>query len=466
MSESAHWLEGVLEKAGKTLEGDLSLPNSLPLEDAWEKASEASGVHQSELADMVALFFHLPRADLEEVESKALKLVPEALAHEFNILPLKEDYRRLVVATADPTNLEAEQSVGFASGRGISLVVASHAELREAILAQYSPDKDVARILFQVQPDIEENLDDIRLIEEEDDPTPSLEDAASGPLVNLTNVILKEAVEAGASDIHLQPMAHGGVIRYRIDGVLRNSGNMPLSVLIRVVSRIKIMAKLDIADRLRPQDGRAKVGFGDRQVDLRISTVPTRSAEKMVIRILDSEEAKALEDVGFQEPELTNFKDLLTHREGIVVVTGPTGSGKTTSLYAALQHIHDENINIMTSVYVALSVIIAFGVVYNSARIQLSERARELASLRVLGFTRGEVSRVLLIELAVLAVITVAAIGTDEFWERRKALLESEKDRAIDGSLGRHMSSPEIGRGQPAADRQVRVDRTTSQLGD
>ena len=123
---------------------------------------------------------------------------------------------------------------------------------------------------------------------------------------------------------------------------------MPLSVLTRVVSRIKIMARLDIADRLRPQDGRAKVGFGDRQVDLRISTVPTRNAEKMVIRILDAEEAKTLEEVGFQEPELSHFRHLLTHREGIVVVTGPTGSGKTTTLYAALQHIHKEDINIMT----------------------------------------------------------------------------------------------------------------------
>jgi type IV pilus assembly protein PilB len=114
------------------------------------------------------------------------------------------------------------------------------------------------------------------------------------------------------------------------------------------VSRIKIMAKLDIADRLRPQDGRAKVAFGDRHVDLRISTVPTRNAEKMVIRILDAQEAKSLSEVGIQEPELSHFKRLLTHREGIVVVTGPTGSGKTTSLYAALQHIYDEDINIMT----------------------------------------------------------------------------------------------------------------------
>ncbi|MBT8396483.1 MAG: Flp pilus assembly complex ATPase component TadA, partial [Gemmatimonadetes bacterium] len=132
------------------------------------------------------------------------------------------------------------------------------------------------------------------------------------------------------------------------DGVLRNSGNMPLSVLTRVISRLKIMAKLDIADRLRPQDGRARVGFGEKRVDLRISTVPTRSSEKMVIRILDAEEAKGLEEVGFQEPELTHFQSLLTHREGIVVVTGPTGSGKTTSLYAALQHILGEDINIMT----------------------------------------------------------------------------------------------------------------------
>jgi type IV pilus assembly protein PilB len=348
MSESAHWLEGVLEKAGrKPEEGRLHL-SSLPLADAWQKAAEAVGIPQSELADLVASFFHLPRADLEEVESKALKFVPESLARDYSILPLREDYRRLVVATADPTNLEAEQAIGFASGRGISLVVASHSELKEAILAQYSPDKDVARILFQVQPDIDESLDDIKLIEDEEDSTPSLEDAASGPLINLTNVILKEAVESGASDIHLQPMAHGGVIRYRIDGVLRNSGNMPLPVLTRVVSRIKIMAKLDIADRLRPQDGRARVGFGEKRVDLRVSTVPTRSAEKMVIRILDSEEAKTLEQVGFQEPEISSFKHLLTHREGIVVVTGPTGSGKTTSLYAALQHVSDENINIMT----------------------------------------------------------------------------------------------------------------------
>jgi type IV pilus assembly protein PilB len=271
MNDSAHWLEGVLLKAGTTAGGADVLPNSLSLAEAWEKASSATGIHQNELADLVAAFFHLPRADLLEVEGKALKLVPEALAKKYHLLPLHEDYRRLVVATADPTNLEAEQSLGFASGRGISLVVASYSEIETAFFSHYSPDKDVARILFQVQPGLDSTLDDFRVIEDDENTAPSLEEAGSGPLVNLTNVVLKEAVESGASDIHLQPMAHGGVIRYRIDGVLRNSGNMPLSVLTRVVSRIKIMAKLDIADRLRPQDGRAKVGVGTRTVDLRSS---------------------------------------------------------------------------------------------------------------------------------------------------------------------------------------------------
>lgn len=301
MNDSAHWLEGVLEKAGKTTGGTVSLSSSLSLAEAWQEASEATGIHQSELADLVALFFHLPRADLNEVEGKALRLVPETLAKKHQVLPLLEDYGRLVVATADPTNLEAEQAVGFASGRGISLVVASHAELEEAILAQYTPDRDVARILFQVQPQPAESPDNFRLIEEDPDPTPSLEEAGTGPLIDLTNVILKEAVESGASEIQLQPMPHGGVIRYRIDGVLRNSGNMPLSVLARVVSRIKIMARLDAADRLWPQDGRAKVVFGDRQVDLGISTVPTRDAEKMVIRILGSQEAKLLVEEAEEE---------------------------------------------------------------------------------------------------------------------------------------------------------------------
>ncbi len=348
MNSSAHWLQAIVQKAGGWPEPDPPLPGSLSVSEAWQKAAEVTGLAEREIVELVAAHFHLPVADLEAVDGKALKLVPESLARKHLVFPLREDYRRLVVATADPTNVAAEQAVEFASGRGISLEIAAPTALQDTILTQYSPDRAVTRILNGIQPGLVESLDSIRLIEEDVPEAPSLEDSGTEPLVSLTNMILKEAVEQGASDIHLQPMPHGGVIRYRVDGVLHNSGTMPLSVLARVVSRIKIMARLDIADRLRPQDGRAKVAMGDRTVDLRISTVPTRSAEKMVIRILDAEEARTLEQVGFQEPELSRFKHLLTHREGIVVVTGPTGSGKTTTLYAALQHIHDEDINIMT----------------------------------------------------------------------------------------------------------------------
>lgn len=347
MSVSTHWMGAVLRKAGHGLSDGAFFSGDVALEDAWDIAAKLLGEDPCAVADVVASHFHLPRADLQSSESKALKLVPESIARKFLIFPLREDYRRLVIASADPANLEAEQEVGFASGRGVSLEVACPAEIEEALLAHYSSDRAVAQILDRVGPEVGEG---VRLIEEEEEEetTTQIEASAEGPVVNLTNMILREAVEAGASDIHLQPGQHGGGIRFRIDGVLRTTGKMPLSVLSRVVSRIKIMGKLDIADRLRPQDGRAKIAFGDHTVDLRISTVPTRNAEKVVVRILDPQQARALEETGLLELELTRFKHLLTHREGIVVVTGPTGSGKTTSLYAALRYIHKEDINIMT----------------------------------------------------------------------------------------------------------------------
>ncbi len=345
MSTYAHWMEGVVARSRKASSADLNIPGSSDLLEAWDRGAELLGISPVELAEVVARHFRLPRARLDDLDTKALKLVPESVAREHLVFPLREDYRRLVLATADPTNLNAEQAVGFASGRGVSLEVASPGELEDALLAHYSPDRAVARILDQVGQDMG---DSVRLIEEDEPEAPSVEAIATGPVVNLTNILIREAVEAGASDIHLQPTQQGGAIRYRIDGVLRTTGTMPLSVLSRVVSRIKIMGRLDIADRLRPQDGRAKLSMGGRTVELRISTVPVRNVEKAVIRILDPKQSRELEDTGLLGPELARFKHLLSHREGIVVVTGPTGSGKTTTLYAALKHIHKEDINIMT----------------------------------------------------------------------------------------------------------------------
>lgn len=340
-----HWLTAVARAGGFRNAEALRIPATAAIGDAWNAVQETCGLTAGELAEAVARHFRLPVADLKRVEPKAVKLVPEKVARTHEVLPLREDYRLLVVATADPTNLEAEQAVQFASGRKVAIEVATPADLHSAILAYYAPDQAVAELLEQVESDLAET---VRLVEEEEEKKPALQVVASGPVVHLTNVLFREALVRRASDIHLQPTAHGGVIRMRVDGVLRTTGSLPLSVLARVVSRIKIMGKLDIADHLRPQDGKARLAFGGRMVDLRISTVPTRHGEKAVVRILDPFQMKTLEQVGILEPELVRFRNLLSHREGIVVVTGPTGSGKTTTLYAALQSIHEEGINIMT----------------------------------------------------------------------------------------------------------------------
>ncbi len=345
MTSNHHWMNSVLSKACGAAAAGTLLPPELTLSEVWSAAAEAMGVEEAVLADEIATYFRLPRASFRTLDGKAQNLVPESIARKHLVFPLREDYRRLVVASADPGNMDAEQAISFASGRAVTLEVATPGEIEEALLAHFSPDQAAAKILHRVGSEVGEEF---RLIEEEEEESPAIEETGSGPVVNLTNVILREAVEAGSSDIHLQPGRHGGVIRYRIDGVLRTAGHMPSQVLSRVVSRVKIIGRLDIADRIRPQDGRAKVAFGDRQVDLRISTVPTRGAEKVVIRILDPKQARALEETGLLGQELTRFKHLLSYREGIVVVTGPTGSGKTTSLYAALKHIHTEDINIMT----------------------------------------------------------------------------------------------------------------------
>jgi type II secretory ATPase GspE/PulE/Tfp pilus assembly ATPase PilB-like protein/CheY-like chemotaxis protein len=166
--------------------------------------------------------------------------------------------------------------------------------------------------------------------------------------MKLTNLVIRDAIAAGASDIHIEPGRRLGAVRYRVDGVLRKHMDLPMAALNRIVSRIKVLSKLDIADRLRPQDGKARVGVRSRGYDLRVSTIPAGGAEKCVIRILDSSASMSLDDLEIPAPELVRLRELLTYRDGIVVVTGPTGSGKTTTLYGALRELADGKVNIMT----------------------------------------------------------------------------------------------------------------------
>ena len=342
-----HWIVGVARRAEYLGAGALETPVGTTLADAWKQVMEGCLVDADSLAQRVAAHFRLPVADLARAETGARRLIPESLARRHFIFPLRADDRVLTIATADPTDMQMEQDVGFASGRTVKCEVASPNALHDMIEASYSPEQTIEQMLRGVN----DAGAGIRVVDQDEIAAQdqiSADEAHSGPVVQLVNLVLQRAIERNTSDIHLQPAGNQGVVRYRIDGVLVNSGQMPLPALHRVISRIKVMAKLDIANRLRPQDGRARVIVQGRTFDLRISTIPARGAEKCVIRILDTQRAVTLSQVGLLDHEYARFKRLLTHRDGIVVVTGPTGSGKTTTLYAALQEIHGPDINIMT----------------------------------------------------------------------------------------------------------------------
>ncbi len=338
----AHWLVGVVERAGHHCPPP---PDGAGMAEVWRTVAAACHVSLDDLAKLVARHFKLDVADLGSAEPAAAKLVPEKVARQFLVFPIREDDKRLVVATADPTDYDAEQMLGFASSRTPTFVVALPEALESAINAQYAPDRSVESILRTVDADAAEG---VTILEEEGGEAVGAGEAGSAPVVKLTNAIFQEAVTHLASDVHFEPGRSGGVIRFRVDGVMMPFMHLPMPALNRVVSRIKILSKLDIADRMRPQDGRARIRVREKVYDLRVSTVPTREAEKLVIRILDPQGAVTLADAGLPKPEETALRRLLANRDGIVLITGPTGSGKTTTLYAAIKELSAHPINIMT----------------------------------------------------------------------------------------------------------------------
>ena len=343
--QRVHWLVKVARDAQLSCAEVLHLPANTATKDAWTLVSQSCGVDAADLARHVAATYRLEVANLSTAAPQAVKLLPASVALMYQVFPLREDNRHLFVATGDPVNLDAEQAIGFASGRTPVMEVAPPPALEAAILREYASDSAVEGLLQHVD---EQAEDWVRVIDTTSAAQVTTVETESGPVVKLTNLILRDAVKQGASDIHLQPGTSGGVVRFRVDGVLRHYMQLPRPVLDRVVSRIKILGKLDIANRLKPQDGRASLAVGPRTLDLRISTVPTRDSEKAVIRLLDSAASAGLDTLGLTSPALQRFRSLLSHKEGIVVVTGPTGSGKTTTLYAALQELSTADVNVIS----------------------------------------------------------------------------------------------------------------------
>jgi type IV pilus assembly protein PilB len=344
---SMHWLVRVAERAG--LEGDRpTVPPDVNAKEAWPVVTRAYELSDEDLCKLVATYFRLDVADFAGRDQNAPLLVPEAMARRHHVYPLYETDRHLLVATCDPTQVEAERALSFSTGRTTVFQLASPQAIQELLDDRFSPELVIESILGDL--DFDEIDDDaVKLVEEMGPESVSEEDAAATPVVKLTNLIISDAIAQSASDIHIEPGRRIGVIRYRVDGVLRKHMDLPMAAMNRVISRIRILSELDIADRLRPQDGKAHIRVQNLAYDLRVSTIPAgRSDEKCVIRILDSNAQETLDDLSLATYELERLRQVLQLREGIVLVTGPTGSGKTTTLYGALRELADGKVNIMT----------------------------------------------------------------------------------------------------------------------
>jgi type II secretory ATPase GspE/PulE/Tfp pilus assembly ATPase PilB-like protein len=281
-----------------------------------------------------------PLADFARVDPRAVALLDERWARRHGVLPVMLEDTALVVATSDPLDLDAERAVGFATGQRVRWVYAPAGEIERQIELWYH---DASARREQPPPVQVEHL----AFGAESPSGAAVDPGAS--VIRLVDQLIAEGIHAGASDIHVEPEEQGIAVRHRIDGVLRQVRSLPRSVAPSLVSRVKILSGLDIADRLRPQDGRARVAVTGMVVDLRVSTLPASHGEKVVIRVLDgSAGLRTLDAIGFAAAELRRIRGLLEQREGLVLVTGPTGSGKTTTLYAALREIQARGVNVVT----------------------------------------------------------------------------------------------------------------------
>jgi type IV pilus assembly protein PilB len=312
-------------------------------------------IQETELTKMLARQYKMPAVDLSkfELDPRIAKLVPGDLAVRHQVLPLKRDGRTLTVALADPTNLGVLDDLKFITRYDIFPVLAGEYTLRTVIERHYGTVEDQQmQSLMQVVEDIADN-DSVEVVEEKEEDVSAAALAAAvedAPVVKLVNAILTDAVRRGASDIHFESFEHELRVRYRIDGALQEVMKPPQKMKAALISRFKIMAQLNIAERRVPQDGRIKLKVGNKVIDYRVSTLPTLFGEKIVLRILDKGNLTFdLEKFGIEPRAEKDLMEAVSNPYGMVLVTGPTGSGKTTTLYSALSKVNTIDTNIMTA---------------------------------------------------------------------------------------------------------------------
>src|ERR1041384_3152452 len=330
----------------------------------WECVVDEKIATDAAIIDKLSHRFRLKIADVSQIDRSARDSVPEQLARRHHVLPLRLTDSYLEIGTSNPLDLDAEKALAFNTAREIRLFLLSPSKISEKLDEMYKPEKAIDKLL--------EGMGDQEVLTTlSDAPAPeelsvSEADASQKPVVRLVDMIISEGILSRASDIHVEPEEGGVAVRYRIDGVLRQVMKIPRQAGLPLISRIKIMSSLDIADRLRPQDGRARVAVNGQPldlpgsppprvavsgqpIDLRVSTLPAQLGEKVVIRILDSRATvKSLDTLGLNPGEAEAIRRLLENHEGILLVTGPTGSGKTTTLYSCINQIKSEGVNIVT----------------------------------------------------------------------------------------------------------------------
>ncbi len=305
-------------------------------------------VQELEITKVLARQYRMPAVDLTrfEVDTKILRMIPSDLATKHIVLPLKREGRTLTVAMADPTNIGLLEDLKFITRYDLFPVIAGEYTLRSLIERHYqSSDQELQELLK----DMEGMDEDVEVVEEteEEIAAASFDDA---PVVKLINGLLTDAVRRGASDIHIEPYEHEIRVRYRIDGALLEVMKPPIKMKAAMTSRVKILAQLNIAERRVPQDGRLKLKMGNRVIDFRVSTLPVLFGEKIVLRILDKGNLTLdLTKFGFEPKAEADLMRNILNPYGMVLVTGPTGSGKTTTLYSALSRINTIEVNIMTA---------------------------------------------------------------------------------------------------------------------
>jgi type IV pilus assembly protein PilB len=344
--------------------GDMLVKATLITKDQLQKAlqqQESSGgrigsnlvklgfISEDDITSFLSRQYGVPSINLShfEIDPNVIKLIPSEIAQKHQVIPINRTGNVLTVAMADPSNIFAIDDIKFMTGFKVEPVVAAETSIKNAINKHYDSTGMVE--------DIMKNFDDkdIEALKEGEDAVNVAElgqAAEDAPVVKLVNLILTDAIKKGASDIHIEPYEKSFRVRYRIDGVLYEVMQPPTRLKAAITSRVKIMAQLDIAERRLPQDGRIKIKMGGREMDYRVSTLPTLFGEKVVLRLLDKGNLQLdMTKLGFEANALTDFESGILMPYGMVLVTGPTGSGKTTTLYSALNRLNTTETNIMTA---------------------------------------------------------------------------------------------------------------------